>query len=142
MIPSSTVITRLQTLGRTYIVEEAKDKEPVYQNVTSSHRIYVGYSGITSKDPTAPIEHDLYNLHGEDLVQSFDIQINCLHSNFHTVWVEIYKKLIGWNPYPNLPVNITSFTYAEGGPMGLANGELFWIDRWRIGFPTTNVVSF
>lgn len=141
MIPVSTVITRIETLGASYIVSEAQNREPVYENVSTTHRIYVGYAGISSKDPNAPIEKDLYNQHGEDLVQSFDIQINCLNSNFQSVWVAIYQKLVGWHPY-TLPANVTGFTYAEGGPMGLVEGNIFWVDRWRIGFPTTNVVLF
>lgn len=137
MIDVNILISKLQA-ETTYTVELARVREPELQEITDLPIIYIGYATVDSKNPTSPIEHDLYNLHGEDLVQSFDIQIVCRAENLPTIWKNIYSKLIGYNPTPNENMH-SGFTYSQGGVMGLANGNLWWIDRWKIGFPTVNV---
>ena len=56
-----------------------------------------------------------------------------------TVWKAVYKKLIGWNPVPAESLH-TSFTYVQGGVMLLSNSKFYWVDIWRIGFPTNSLL--
>jgi hypothetical protein len=137
MIDVQVLITKLKA-ETNYTVELARVREPELQEVVDLPIIYIGYASIDSKNPSAPIEHTLFNTHGENLVQSFDIQIVCKSSDLPTIWKTIYTKLITWNPEP-LEQYHSGFTYSQGGVMGLANGNLWWLDRWKIGFPTLEV---
>lgn len=140
MLDINYVIDRLSTLTG-YAVEPARAKEPNLQEPGELPIIYVGYASIESKDPNAPIEYDLFNQYGEDLVQTFDIQIVCSASTLPVIWKKVYTVLIGHTPTVTLSStsSASGFTYAQGGVMGIVNTNLWWIDRWRIGFPTTNV---
>jgi hypothetical protein len=119
-------------------VEAARNKEPDLQELNELPIIFIGYATIDSRDPSIPTGHDLYNMHGEDLAQSFDVQIVCQIQDLPTVWKAVYTSLIGFNPAEGQQIH-TGFTYSQGGVMGLSNGKLWHIDRWRIDFPTLNV---
>lgn len=137
MITLDTLKTRL--LSQTsYTVQFARDREVDLQEQTELPIIYIGYQSIDSKNPTSPVEHDFLNLHGEDLVQSFTIQIVCTSNDLPTIWKTTHTALIGWNPTPGEQYH-SGFTYAQGGVMGLSNSKIWWIDVYRIGFPTVNV---
>lgn len=137
MINVQTIIDKLKT-DTTYTIELARVREPELQEAITLPIIYVGYASIDSKNPSAPQELTMLNSHGEDLVQSFDIQIVCKGTALPTIWKAVYSALIGYNPVPNEAMH-SGFTYSQGGVMGLANGNLWWVDRWRIGFPIVNV---
>ena len=137
MINVQTIIDKLKA-DTTYTIELARVREPELQEAIALPIIYVGYASIDSKNPAAPQELTMLNLHGEDLVQSFDIQIVCKGTALPTIWKAVYSALIGYNPVPNEAMH-SGFTYSQGGVMGLANGNLWWVDRWRIGFPIVNV---
>ena len=137
MINIQVLIARLKA-ETNYKIELARVREPELQEILDLPILYVGYATIDSKNPSTPIEYNVFNTHGEDLVQSFDIQIVCKPADLETIWKTVYTKLIGWNPIGQ-EVHHSGFTYAQGGVMGLANGNLWWIDRWRIGFPTLEV---
>jgi hypothetical protein len=137
MINIQVLIDRLKA-ETNYTVELARVREPELQETIALPIIYVGYASVDSKNPSAPQEFTMLNLHGEDLVQSFDIQIVCKGTALPTIWKAVYSALVGYNPVPNEAMH-SSFTYSQGGVMGLANGNLWWVDRWRIGFPTVNV---
>jgi hypothetical protein len=130
----------LETTG--YSIEYTRDKEPNTQELLSLPVVYVGYASLDSTNPNAPIAYDLFNLHGEDLVQSFDVLTVCEVENLHTVWRKLYSSLIGKHPTLSLSstASTSGLTYAQGGVIGLSNGKLWWLDRWKIGFPTTNVL--
>jgi len=116
-------------------VVRAKEKEDNILPSNTLPMIYVGYATIESKQPNAPIEHNMFNTHGEDLVQSFDIVIACDEIDLPTVWMAVYKSLIGQNP--SSPERQRSgMTYSQGGKVQISNGKIWHIDRWRIGFPT------
>lgn len=140
MMDISVILDRLQA-STTYTVELVRAREPNLPELTSLPIIYVGYSTIDSKNPSAPIEYDLFNQYGEDLVQSFDIQIVCTASELSTIWKKVYTALIGYTPTfsQSSGASVSGLTYAQGGVMGIVNDRLYWLDRWRIGFPTTNV---
>lgn len=137
MINVQTIIDKLKA-DTTYTIELARVREPELQEAITLPIIYVGYASIDSKNPSAPQELTMLNSHGEDLVQSFDIQIVCKGTALPTIWKAVYSALIGYNPVPNEAMH-SGFTYSQGGVMGLANGNLWWVDRWRIGFPIVNV---
>jgi hypothetical protein len=125
----------------TYTVQHVRIKEPILADLTdlaASPKIYVGYYAVDAKNPTVPIEHDLFNQHGEDLVQTIEVQIVCEEINFSTIWRNVYKSLIGWHPNV-LEQQHTGLTYAQGGTMGIENGRMWWLDRWKVGFPTVMV---
>ena len=137
MIDQSTVIARLDA-QLTYTIRPSREKQIVLSELTELPIIYVGYATIESKDPNFPTATGYFELHGEDLVQSFDIHICTTVANFRTVWINIFKALIGYNP--NVPArNTAGLNYSQGGMMGLEDSKVWWMDRWRINFPTTNV---
>lgn len=102
--------------------------------------VFVGYAAVDSKDPNIPLESTIFNTNGEDLVQSFEIQIVCNMTDFRSIWVNLYNALIGKNLIPT-EVYHTGFTYSQGGRMGLSNGRFWWVDIWKIGFPTNKVLE-
>jgi hypothetical protein len=126
-----------------YPVESLRYKEIDLMEIDDLPLVLVGYASIDSEFPNAPIAVDLYNNYGEDLVQSFDIQIVCLEADLPTIWKRLYSNIIGKTPTTTLTglSAASGFTYAQGGPIGISNGKLWWLDRWRISFPTTNVNS-
>lgn len=130
----------LATTG--YTVEYARDKEPNTQELGILPIVYVGYSSLDSTNPNAPIAYDLFNLHGEDLVQSFDVLTVCEVANLPVIWRKLYSACIGKHPTLSLSstASTSGLTYAQGGVIGLSNSKLWWLDRWKIGFPTTNVL--
>jgi hypothetical protein len=137
MITLETLKARLDTTG--YTVQFARDREVDLQELTDLPIIYIGYNNIDSKNPNQPIAYDTYDLNGENLVQNFTIQLVCQQAEFSTIWKAVYKKLIGWNPVVANSIH-TSFTYVQGGVMGLSNSKFYWVDIWRIGFPTTSIL--
>jgi hypothetical protein len=137
MITLDTLKTRLDTTG--YTVQFARDREVDLQELTDLPIIYIGYNNIDNKNPNQPIAYDTYDLNGENLVQNFTIQLVCQQAEFSTIWKAVYKKLIGWNPVVANSIH-TSFTYVQGGVMGLSNSKFYWVDIWRIGFPTTSIL--
>ena len=137
MIDVQVLVDKLQT-DTSYTIELAKAKEPDLQEAVTLPILYIGYMDINSKHPHMPQELTMLHSHGEDLVQSFDIQIVCKAVDLPTIWKTIYSSLIGYNPSPN-EIMHSAFTYSQGGVMGLANGNLWWVDRWRIGFPVVDV---
>ena len=137
MIDQSIVITRLKD-QLTYTIRPAREKQIVLSELSELPIIYVGYATIDSKDPTTPTATGYFEFHGEDLIQSFDIHICTTVTNFRTVWINTFKALVGYNPN-TLAKNTSGLTYAQGGLMGLEDAKMWWMDRWRINFPTTNV---
>lgn len=121
-----------------FTVEASRNKEPDLQELVNLPIIFVGYASVDSIDPSVPTNHDLYNMHGEDLAQTFDVQIVCQIQDLPTIWKTVYTSLIGFNPQEGQQIH-TGFTYAQGGVIGLSNGKLWHVDRWRIDFPTLNV---
>jgi hypothetical protein len=135
MIDLEVIIDRLRETTD-YTISQARAKEP--ELTGNLPIIYVGYHTIDSKNTTSAIDLDIYNLHGENLVQSFDIQIGCKQVDLSAIWMDVYKQLIGWNPKPSEAI-YSSFTYERGGIMGLSNDSCFWLDRWIIGFPSLDI---
>ena len=140
MIPLQVIIDRLEA-ETTYTVLTARTIETEDYSLGELPIITVNYSAILSKNPEAPIEHDIYNEYGEDLVQVYDLQILCLHDEFPDIWRTVYKALIGYTPSATVSgtAATSGFTYAQGIVMGIANNKLQWGERWRIGFPTVPV---
>ena len=121
-----------------YIAQWAKAKEPIEISEQELPKIYVGYANIDSINPTNPKTYDEFELHGEDLTQYFDIQINCKIEDLPTIWQTVYDLFVGENPVPT-EKNYSGLTYSQGGVMGLENKTIWWVDRWKISFPTLNV---
>ena len=138
MIDESTIVTYLQT-ETTYTIELAGDILANWQDTADLPIVYVSYATIDSKQPNVPLESSIFNTNGEDLVQTFEINIVSVPGDFRAVWIAIYNALIGWNPIPD-EVYHSGFTYAQGGKMGRSNNKLWHVDLWRIGFPTNHVL--
>ena len=134
MIAVETVIAKLDA-DLTYTVQMAKDVLPNWQDLTALPIIFVGYHSIDCKEPNVPLESTIFNTNGENLVQNFEIHIVCSVSAFRTVWINVYKSLIGWNPVAT-EIYHSGFTFAQGGKMGISNSKLWDVSVWRIGFPT------
>ena len=116
------------------IAKETEDNiAPLHENAVLPD-ITVGYATIMSRDPNKVLENNVFNTGGENLVQYFDIRTVCKPVDLRTNWVQLYKALLGQNPRAAERKN-TGFTYVQGGKMGLSNGNIWWVDRWGIGFP-------
>ena len=137
MIDIQVLINKV-ALDTGYTVNLAKSREPNLQDFPILPIIFIGYAEITSKYPQSALEATLFNTHGEDLVQTFDIQIISDIEHFRTYWITIYKSLIGWNPIGSEQYH-TGFTYKQGMVMGIDNARQWHLDRWAIGFATTQV---
>ena len=138
MIDESTVITRINAITG-YTTVRAEDVLDNWQTSAELPIIYVGYATIDSKQPNIPLESSIFNTNGENLVQSFEVNIVTSNTNFRANWIALYNALIGWNPIPD-EVYHSGFTYAQGGKMGRSNGKIWHVDIWRIGFPTNHVL--
>ena len=135
MIDVQDVIDRLSLTG--YEVKLSKDINPNDQDSLDLPIVFVGYSTIDSKFPNVPYELTRTTMEGEDLVQGFEIQTVCDITEFRSIWINIYKKLVGWN-VDALEQQHTTFTYSQGGRMASNTGARFWwVDIYKIGFPTS-----
>lgn len=133
MIDVQTVIDYL-TANTSYNIKVATDVLPNIQEVAALPEVYVGYSTIKAKDLHRPLELNVLNSNGENLVQSFEIHIVCPVAMFHSVWITVFKTLVTWNPEPTERMH-TGFTYTEGGKMG-SNVRFWHVDVYAVGFPT------
>lgn len=138
MIDEQTVVTYL-TQQLAYSIELAEDILPNWQDIIQLPSIFVGYAAIDSRFPNVPTESSLFNTNGENLVQSFEIQIVSTRDVFRSTWIEVYNALIGWNPIEAEAYH-SGFTYAQGGKMGRSHNKIWHVDIWRIGFPTNHVL--
>ena len=136
MIDLSAVKTRLEETG--YAVRYAVDKDIDIEDPTALPIIHIGYNNIDREKANLAPALDSYSANGENLIQSFTIQLLCTQTTFPTIWKAVYKKLYQW--YPVLADPHTSFTYFQGGVMGLSNGKFYWVDIWRVGFPTNTIL--
>ena len=132
MIAVEILVTKLAALS--YSVEGAREDVPDLGQTT----IYISYATIAPQHIPNPLDNMLLNRRGEDLFQSFDIQIVCPSAEFPVIWSAIYKLMYGWNP-TSKEVNAAGFIKGEGGKLGMSNGYMHWVDRWYISFPTLNV---
>jgi len=139
MIDSQVVIDRISSQTG-YTVERARSIEPNLQDIAILPIVYVDYFSIDAHSPNAPIAHDLYDLYGEDLVQTFNIQIVCAYNDLPTIWKKVYASLIGYTPTSTTSslASTSGFTFAQGATQQ-SNGKVWDVSRWKIGFPTANV---
>jgi len=123
-----------------YAVERARSVEPNLQDQAILPVVYVGYFSIDSHNPSAPIAYDLYNDYGEDLVQTFEVQIVAMINDLPTIWKKVYSSLIGYTPTATVSstASTSGFTFAQGATQQ-SNGKVWDVSRWKIGFPTANV---
>jgi len=133
------VITLIQTTG--YTVERAKAKEPILSELTSLPIVYVGFRGIDSRNPTTPESFSNYEQNGENLIQTFDVQIVCDEIQLPVIWRKVYKSLAGKSTQP-LEEQFSALTYQKGGVLGLENGRMWHLDRWGVQFPSANPFIF
>ena len=138
MIDVQVIIDRLQA-ETAYTIDFSRDIELNDQVISELPVVYVGYATMDSRNPNAAIAYSFLEEHGENLIQSFDVKIVSTVENFSPVWINVYRAL---NTYMSDRTGATSFTtgltYAQGGILGLSNGKIWHVDRWRIGLPTTN----
>lgn len=136
MIDIALVITRIQSITG-YPTEAARFREPVLVEGIST-RIYVGYGTLKSEIAGSDLDYNAFNLHGEGMMQTIDVQITCPVGQFYTVFKKVYKALNGWNPIESELIR-TALAYEQGGVMGLDNGNIWHLDRYRIGFSTISL---
>ena len=137
MIPIQVLIDRLKS-QLSYDIQPSREIQPIPLNVSDPTVIYVGYHSMTSKNPNAPIDLMLFNAHGEDIEQLFDIHIDTTIENLPTVWRAIYTAITDYTPIGLISsqASVSGFCYTQSGLVGLTNGRIVWLDRWRIGFPS------
>lgn len=136
MIDIATVITRVKAVTG-YNVEAARFREPVLVEGTPV-RVYIGYGTLRSEIASTDLDFNAFNLHGEGMMQTIDVQITCPVAQFYTVFKNVYKALNGWNPVES-ELTRTALAYEQGGVMGLDNGNIWHLDRYRIGFSTISL---
>jgi len=139
MIELATVIDHVTELTG-YTVREAKANEQEMAEEGNLPIITIGYGPILSNNPESPITYDIYNLNGEDLVQSFYIKYVCKNADFRSVFVTMLKTLTGWNPTTPEAIH-TSFTYVNGVPIGMNNTTFWFQTEWKINFPTNTLLQ-
>jgi len=137
MININTIIARIKSQTG-YIVEPARFREPTLTDA-GSVKIYVGYGTLRSSLANNDIAYNAYNLHGTDMLQTIDVQITCQVSEFYSVFKQVYKALNAWTP-DSTELTQTSLAYEQGGVMGLDNGNIWHLDRYRVGFSTTSLL--
>jgi hypothetical protein len=137
MIDLSVIKTRLEETGHT--VRYAVNKDIDLEEPTALPIIYIGYNNIDRERANLALALDSYSTNGENLIQSFTIQLLCTQTTFPVLWKEVYKKLYQWNPIGS-EAQHTTFTYFQGGVMGLSNDKFYWVDIWRVGFPTNTIL--
>jgi hypothetical protein len=137
MISIDTVISYIQATG--YQVLPAKVIETNLQDITELPIIYVSYYSV-QKDPNSPPEQAYFNSYGEDLFQTFEVQIVCLLQDYPTIWKKVYSSLKGKTP--SIAIGSTEspsgLTFHQGA-VQQSNGKIWDVSRWNIGFPTTDV---
>ena len=133
MISALDVISQLQA-ETPYIISYSTSTQPNL-DYEGTPLIYVGYIGFKSTIANMDIDFNEYNINGEGIFQTFELQIVCEVADFETVWKTTYKTLNAWNPVADESIR-TACCYTEGVVLGLDNGIQRSIDRWRIGFST------
>lgn len=133
MINIADIIARLQAQTG-FIVSYARAKEPSLQDVTTP-LLYVGYGSIQTELASKTMDFNAYNFAGEGLLQVIEIQTVCAVSEFYNTFRIVYKALNGFNPVIG-EASRTALSYEQGGVMGIDNGNLWHLDRYRIGFST------
>ena len=122
-----------------YKADYLRDKQPTLTEAIDLPIIGVGFYDLNSKSPTTPAAMEFYQMTGENLVQGFDVQIICEQKDLVVIWREVFKALVGTNEEP-IDEQFSGLTYASGGVIGFDNGRINWLDRYRIDFPTINVI--
>lgn len=117
-------------------VTPAKEKVPVLTE--GAARVTLGYYDLNSQSPTEPLANNKFNQAAENLIQGFDLQIDCNSLDLPVVWRALHKAIIGQNTQP-LEEEFSGLTYGTGGLIGLSQGRIHWLDRWRVDFPTINL---
>ena len=121
-------------ISKDYLVAIAREQIPDLD----VKAVYVAYATITPQKLPNPFDNALLNYHAENMLQSFDITFVTPVSDFISIWTDVFKTLNRWEPLSS-EYNATGFIKAEGGKIGLANGNIHWLDRWMYAFPTVNV---
>ena len=134
MINIADIISRLQTTT-SFNVDYARAKEPSLQDVTIP-LIYVGYGSIRTELADKVMDFNEFNFAGEGMLQVIEIQIVCSITSFYDTFRTVYKALNGFNPVGGGEEQRTALSYEQGGVMGIDNGNLWHLDRYRIGFST------
>ena len=140
MFSEQSIIDLLVPLG--YTIKEFPDKQfDIYaEDDIELPIIFVGYGTIDSEYPGAPISYNYLDLHGENLTQSFDIHLVCTKASLPVLFKDVHTALVGKYPVGFTSDPTTSITFAQGGLIGKNNGNIHWLNRYRIGFPTINTL--
>lgn len=140
MIDIQVVVDRLKS-QLSYTVELSRDTEINTQDLSTLPIIYVGYASLDTKNPNAAIALSYLDENGEDMVQTFDLKIVSTIADLSVVVRNVHKAINGFTPIPSDNTSFTScFSFAQGGVIGLSNGKIWWVSRYRIGMPTINVI--
>lgn len=134
MISSSALVNRLKSTT-TLVVSEAKENIPDLEG----EGVYITYGTIAPKNIPNPLDEVLFENYGENLIQTFDVQIVTSLENFVAIWKTIFVSLNGYNPAP-VNYNSAGLIKGEGGKLGISNGYIHWVDRWYISFPTLEIM--
>ena len=51
-------------------------------------------------------------------------------------WRRLFNFLLGWSPYPGDEHQYSGLTYVKGDMLGITNGRAWWLDQWKLSFPT------
>jgi hypothetical protein len=123
-------------------VSFAKAKEVELGSITDPVKVYVGYHSVEADGSLGDGETpDPYQAHAEDLIQFTIIQFDCPVAEVSTVWRTIYAACATWTPIPE-EANFSNFMHSGGGVMGLKDGRIWWLDKWRLSFPRVSTDWF
>jgi hypothetical protein len=139
MIDLADLITYIDTNTTGMSVKVADGVVPDLLDSFAAPVISVGYTTIASSNPSSIYEQSIMQRNGDDLVQGFEIYIDCTHAVFRSTWITLYNLLIDWVPYPTDQVH-ARFTFNNGGRMGSSTQRIFFVNNWNVAFPTNKVL--
>ena len=123
-----------------YPVEAARVEAPNLQSNIELPFVYVNYYSI-DKIQGSPDETDILNSYGEDLIQTFQVQIVCVQSDLPEIWRNVYTALKGYTPVPtNTSTAAVSGLTFKAGATQQSNNKIWDVSHWCIAFPSVNVL--
>jgi hypothetical protein len=135
MYDLSELITHVAAKQPTYQVGWAKAKEMDLGSISDPVKVSVGYHSVDALgelgDGDTP---DPYQSYSQDLVQFAVVQFTCTVTELPTVWRNIYSACATWTPIPS-EADFSNFMHSGGGAMGIKDGRIWWLDKWRLSFP-------
>lgn len=119
----------------TYKVDWARAKEMDLGTALDPVMVKVGYHSVEGDGNMDEVDApDFIQTYSQDLQQFIIVQFTCSVAEFHNIWQIIYAACASWDPIP-AEGDYSNLMHSGGGAMGLKDGKIWWLDKWRLNFP-------